>query len=111
MIAVVQNTLALKTTGADRTEKFLQWFVPAVLVLAAATGAWVWLRGQGIDAAVLRAVTVTVIACPCALGIAIPLARVAGVALAARNGMLIRSFQPSNGLKPSTPSCSTRPGP
>ena len=32
------------------------------------------------------------IACPCALGIAIPLARVAGVALAARNGMLIRSF-------------------
>jgi heavy metal translocating P-type ATPase len=92
MIAVVQNTLNLRTPGEGRTEKFLQWFVPVVLVLAAATGAWVWLRGQGIDAAVLRAVTVTVIACPCALGIAIPLARVAGVALAARNGMLIRSF-------------------
>jgi P-type E1-E2 ATPase len=40
----------------------------------------------------LRAVTVAVIACPCALGIAIPLARVAGVALAARKGLLIRSF-------------------
>ncbi len=92
MIAVVQNTLNLRSPGEGRTEKVLQWFVPAILSLAAATGAAVWLRGQGVDAAVLRAVTVTVIACPCALGIAIPLARVAGVALAARNGMLIRSF-------------------
>ncbi|HEX5681431.1 MAG TPA: cation-translocating P-type ATPase, partial [Desulfobacterales bacterium] len=92
MIAVVQNTLNLRTPGEGRTEKILQWFVPAIIALAAATGVGVWLRGQGVDAAVLRAVTVTVIACPCALGIAIPLARVAGVALAARNGMLIRSF-------------------
>ena len=92
MIAVVQNTLNLRTPGEGRTEKILQWFVPAIIALAAATGVGVWLRGQGLDAAVLRAVTVTVIACPCALGIAIPLARVAGVALAARNGMLIRSF-------------------
>ena len=92
MIAVVQNTLNLRSSGEGRTEKILQWFVPAILSLAAATGVGVWLRGQGVDAAVLRAVTVTVIACPCALGIAIPLARVAGVALAARNGMLIRSF-------------------
>jgi heavy metal translocating P-type ATPase len=92
MIVVVQNTLNLRTPSEGRTEKILQWFVPAILSLAAATGAAVWLRGHGVDAAVLRAVTVTVIACPCALGIAIPLARVAGVALAARKGMLIRSF-------------------
>jgi heavy metal translocating P-type ATPase len=92
MIAVVQNTLAQKGPAEGRAAKSLQYLVPVVLMLAAATGAWVWLGGQGIDAAVLRAVTVTVIACPCALGIAIPLARVAGVALAARKGMLIRSF-------------------
>jgi heavy metal translocating P-type ATPase len=92
MIAVVQNTLTLKPSGGGRTEKILQGFVPVILLLAAATGAAIWLRGQGVDEAMLRAVTVTVIACPCALGIAIPLARVAGVALAARNGMLIRSF-------------------
>ena len=92
LIAVVRNTLALKAPGEGRTETFLQGFVPAILMLAAATGAIAWLRGQGADAAVLRAVTVTVIACPCALGIAIPLARAAGVALAARNGMLIRRF-------------------
>jgi len=92
MIAVVQNTLTLKTPGRDHTEKIMQGFVPLILVLAAATGLAVWLRGQDADAAMLRAVTVAVIACPCALGIAIPLARVAGVALAARKGLLIRSF-------------------
>ena len=92
MIAIVQNTLALKTPGESRTEKILQWFVPAILALAAATGVVLRVRGLGVDEAVLRAITVAVIACPCALGIAIPLARVAGVALAARNGMLIRSF-------------------
>jgi heavy metal translocating P-type ATPase len=92
MIAIVQNTLALKTPGGGRTEKILQGFVPFILVLTAATGIAVWLHGQDADAAMLRAVTVAVIACPCALGIAIPLARVAGVALAARKGMLIRSF-------------------
>jgi cation transport ATPase len=41
----------------------------------------------------MRAVAVTVNACPCALGMAVPLARVAGVALAARRGMLVRSFE------------------
>jgi heavy metal translocating P-type ATPase len=91
MIAVVRNTLSQKPPDGGCTERILQGFVPAILVLASATGVWVWLGGHGIDAAMLRTVTVTVIACPCALGIAIPLARVAGVALAARKGMLIRN--------------------
>jgi heavy metal translocating P-type ATPase len=92
ILAVVQNTLSLKPSGGGRTEKILQGFVPAILALAAATGGGVWLAGRDVDAAVLRAVTVTVIACPCALGIAIPLARVAGLAIAARKGMLVRNF-------------------
>jgi heavy metal translocating P-type ATPase len=92
MIAVVQNTLAQKPSDDGWSATALKGFVPAILLLAAATGAVVWLRGLGADAAMLRAVTVSVIACPCALGIAIPLTRVAGVALAARKGMLIRSF-------------------
>jgi heavy metal translocating P-type ATPase len=92
MIAVVQKTLASKIPVEGRTEKILQWFVPVILMLAGATGAAAWLAGLGADAAVLRAVTVTVIACPCALGVAIPLVRVAGIALAAKNGMLVRSF-------------------
>jgi P-type E1-E2 ATPase len=92
MIAVVQNTLSLKPSDGGRTEKILQGFVPLILVLATATGIAVWLGGRDADAAMLRAVTVAVIAFPCALGIAIPLARVAGEDLAARRGMLILSF-------------------
>jgi heavy metal translocating P-type ATPase len=92
MLVVVQNTLASKVPAEGRTDKILRWFVPVILMLAGATAAAVWLAGLGAETAMLRAVTVTVIACPCALGVAIPLARVAGIALAAKNGMLVRSF-------------------
>ncbi len=92
MIAVVQKTLSAKTSVEGRTDKWLQWFVPGILIVAAATGLVMGWLGAGLEEAVLRAVTVAVIACPCALGVAIPLARAAGVALAARKGMLVRNF-------------------
>ncbi len=92
MIAVVERTLTGRPPGEVRVQKALQWFVPAVVSLAAATGAWVWWSGLGRDEALVRAVTVLVISCPCALGIAIPLARAAGLGLAAGKGMLIRNF-------------------
>ncbi|MFO7708397.1 MAG: cation-translocating P-type ATPase [Desulfobacterales bacterium] len=92
MIAIVEKTLSGKTTVEGRTEKWLQWFVPMILSLAAVTGLVMIWRGAGLEESVLRAVTVTVIACPCALGVAIPLARATGVALAARQGMLVRNF-------------------
>jgi cation transport ATPase len=50
-------------------------------------------RSFSLDEAFVRALTVLVISCPCALGIAIPLARVAAVALAARKGILIQDFE------------------
>jgi cation transport ATPase len=43
--------------------------------------------------AVVRAVTVMVISCPCALGVAIPMARLAGISLAARRGILVREIE------------------
>jgi heavy metal translocating P-type ATPase len=92
MIAIVEKTLAEKTAMEGRAEKWLQGFVPGILGLAAATGLAVGWLGAGFEEAVLRAVTVTVIACPCAFGVAIPLARCTGVALAARRGMLVRNF-------------------
>ncbi len=93
MVAVVERTLSGRPAGEVRVQKALQWFVPAILSLSAATGAWVWLSGLGRDAALLRAVTVLVISCPCALGIAIPLARTAGLGLAAGKGMLVRDYE------------------
>ena len=64
--------------------------VPGVLVLAAATALYLWGRGCSPDDAILRAVTVLVITCPCALGIATPLARVAAIGVGRQLGMVFR---------------------
>jgi heavy metal translocating P-type ATPase len=92
MVALIREAVEDRGLRDDRLDALLRWFVPAILLLAALTGWGVWASGGGSESAVMRAVAVTVIACPCALGMAIPLARVAGLALGARRGMLIRTF-------------------
>ncbi len=65
-------------------------FVPVVLVLAALTFAAWWLRMGDISMAWRPAVTLLVIACPCALGLATPVALTTALGTAARNGLLVR---------------------
>ena len=92
MIQIMQRSLDEKSPLEGRTDLVLQWFVPAIITLALGTGIVCKLAGLSNAAAIIRAVTVMVISCPCALGVAIPLARVAGISLAGRKGILVRSF-------------------
>ncbi len=92
LISVMQDALAKKTGVEDASDRVLKFFVPAVVILAAATGAAWYAAGLGFGESLIRAVTVLVISCPCALGVAIPLARVAGISLAGEKGILIHDF-------------------
>ncbi len=71
---------------ADRVSAF---FLPTIVVAAAVTVAWWWSR-VGADEAMARAVAMLVVTCPCALGLATPLAVVAGIGKGARRGVLVK---------------------
>ncbi len=93
MIAIIEKTLMTKTPLEGRTDVILQWFVPVIVALSVGTALICVWTGISMEDAILRAVTVLVISCPCALGIAIPLARVAGISIAGKKGLLVRDFK------------------
>lgn len=72
------------------TDRIAPWFTAGTLTVALLTFAGWWLARGG-DAAIARTVAVLVVACPCALALAQPLAAAAGLGAAARRGLLLRS--------------------
>jgi Cu+-exporting ATPase len=91
-VAEAQRTRAPVQKLVDRVS---QVFVPSVLVVAALTFmAWLILGGEtGLTRGLLGAVAVLVIACPCALGLATPMAITVGVGRGAREGILVKSAE------------------
>jgi Cu+-exporting ATPase len=93
IIRLVEQAQAAKAPVQRLVDRVAAVFVPAVLALAALTLALWLLRGSGAEPAVLAAVSVLVIACPCALGLATPTAIIAGTGAAARLGILVRDAE------------------
>lgn len=93
IIRLVEDAQAAKAPIQKLVDKVSQVFVPAVLLIALATLIGWWLYGAPLETALINAVAVLVIACPCALGLATPTAIMAGTGVAARYGILIKDAE------------------
>jgi Cu+-exporting ATPase len=90
---LVQDAQAAKAPIQRLVDRVSAVFVPVVLALALLTFLTWWLTGHPFETAVIHAVSVLVIACPCALGLATPAAIMAGTGVAAKYGILIKDVQ------------------
>lgn len=89
LVQVAQNSKAPAQRLADRAS---QWLVAAAVVFGLATFAgWYWLAGESFVFALTLAITVVIVACPDALGLATPTAIMVGTGLGALNGILYKN--------------------
>ena len=93
IIRLVEDAQAAKAPIQRLVDKVSAVFVPVVLVIALVTVLGWWLTGHSFEEALINAVAVLVIACPCALGLATPVAIMAGTGVAAQHGILIKDAQ------------------
>ena len=91
IIQMVSDAAATKAPIAKVADKVSGVFVPAVILIAVLTFAGWMLAGEPFGVALARAVAVLVISCPCALGLATPVAIMVGNGLGARNGILFKT--------------------
>ncbi len=93
MVKALSDAQGSKADLARLADRVTAVFVPVVVTIALATfGLTWWLTGM-VDAALMHAVSVLVIACPCALGLATPAAIMAGMGVAARHGVWFKDAQ------------------
>jgi len=91
IIQMVSDAAATKAPIAKIADKVSGVFVPAVIAIAVVTLV-VWLLiGRGVGYALARAISVLVISCPCALGLATPVAIMVGNGMGAKNGILFKT--------------------
>jgi Cu+-exporting ATPase len=90
IIAMVEEAQGARLPVQDLVNRITLWFVPAVMVVALVTVlAWlIW--GPGLSHALVAGVAVLIIACPCAMGLAVPVSIMVGTGRAAELGVLFR---------------------
>ena len=90
IIKAVEESQAEKSAVQHLVDRISAWFVPAVF-LVAVTAAGLWLHYAGVERAVNIFAAVLAVACPCAMGLAVPMAVAVGFGRAASAGILIRN--------------------
>ena len=93
IVRMVEGAQASKAPIQRLVDRVSAVFVPVVLVIALVTFAGWWWVGGDAEQALITAVSVLVIACPCALGLATPTAIMVGTGAAARHGILIKDAE------------------
>lgn len=94
IIHLVQEAQGSKAPVQQLVDKIAAVFVPAIMTIAVLTFiAWIVLAENGFTHGLLAAVTVLIIACPCALGLATPTAIMVGIGKGAENGILIKDAE------------------
>nr|MCR5507225.1 copper-translocating P-type ATPase [Lachnospiraceae bacterium] len=93
IIKMVSDAAATKAPIARIADKVSGIFVPSVMAIAAVTILGWMLSGAGLSFALERGIAVLVISCPCALGLATPVAVMVGNGVGARNGILFKTGQ------------------
>ena len=91
IIHMVSDAAATKAPIAKVADKVSGVFVPAVLLIAAVTTIIWLLAGQDVGFALARGISVLVISCPCALGLATPVAIMVGNGVGAKNGIMFKN--------------------
>ena len=91
IIQMVEDAAATKAPIAKVADRVSGVFVPVVILIALLTGAGWIITGQTFGFALARAISVLVISCPCALGLATPVAVMVGNGVGARNGILFKT--------------------
>ena len=91
IIRMVSDAAATKAPIAKVADRVSGVFVPAVIAIAAVTAAVWLLLGQSLGYALARGISVLVISCPCALGLATPVSIMVGNGLGAKNGILFKT--------------------
>ncbi|MGN1004233.1 MAG: heavy metal translocating P-type ATPase [Oscillospiraceae bacterium] len=93
MIALVEEAAASKAPIAKLADRVAGVFVPTVMAIAVITAAVWLLTGHGVEMALTSGVAVLVISCPCALGLATPVAIMVGTGKGAEHGVLFKSAE------------------
>ena len=91
IIRMIEDAQSSKAPVARLADKVAGYFVPAVMIIAAAACIIWLLSGKDIEFALTVLISVLVIACPCALGLATPLAIIVGTGKAAEHGILFKN--------------------
>ena len=91
IIQMVSDAAATKAPIAKIADRVSGVFVPAVIAIAAVTTSVWLLLGQSVGFALARGISVLVISCPCALGLATPVAIMVGNGMGAKNGILFKN--------------------